>query len=170
MNILIATDGSAFSRKALDKACELANGRNDIHLRVVCVYEPQVPMAAETFALSAEYFDKLGDMARERAETVAREDAEYLKTRFPGGSVEIDHVVELGRPAQMIVEVAAAWGADLIVVGSHGHGFWGRLALGSVSDAVLHQAPCSVLVVKDHRVQPATLDSKTAKLAVGATG
>ena len=170
MNILIATDGSDFSRRALDKACELATGRNDIHLRVVCVYEPQVPMAAETFALSAEYFDKLGNLARERAGTVAREDAEYLETRFPGGGVEIDYAVELGRPAQMIVEVATAWGADLIIVGSHGHGFWGRLALGSVSDAVLHHAPCSVLAVKDHRIQPATLESKSAKFAVGAMG
>jgi len=48
----------------------------------------------------------------------------------------------------MIVEAAEEWDADMIVVGSHGHGFWGRLALGSVSDAVIHQAPCSVLIAK----------------------
>ena len=56
--------------------------------------------------------------------------------------------MDLGRPAQVIVEAAERWGADVIVAGSHGHGFWGRLAIGSVSDAVLHHAPCSVLVVR----------------------
>jgi len=52
-----------------------------------------------------------------------------------------------GDPGQQLVEIAKAWDADLIVVGSHGRGFWGRL-LGSVSDGVTHHSPCSVLVVK----------------------
>ncbi|MBK8302980.1 MAG: universal stress protein [Chloracidobacterium sp.] len=52
-----------------------------------------------------------------------------------------------GDPGQQLVEIAKAWDADLIVVGSHGRGFWGRL-LGSVSDGVTHHSPCSVLVVR----------------------
>jgi len=54
----------------------------------------------------------------------------------------------MGAPSRMIIESATNWGADLIVVGSHGRGFWGRVMLGSVSDAILHHAPCSVLVVR----------------------
>ena len=48
----------------------------------------------------------------------------------------------------MIVEEAQNWEADLIIVGSHGHGFWKRSFLGSTSDKVIHNAPCSVLVVR----------------------
>lgn len=149
MRILIATDGSEFSRKALEKACEVAQGREEVSFRVISVYEPQVPMAAEPYALSAQYFERLDGLARERAEETARAGVDFLRGRFPNARVEIESVVELGRPAQMIVQTADDWDADLIVVGSHGHGFWGRLALGSVSDAVLHHAPCSVLVVRN---------------------
>jgi nucleotide-binding universal stress UspA family protein len=70
--------------------------------------------------------------------------------------VKIDTVVELGRPAQGIIQTATDWPADLIVVGSHGYGFWGRLALGSVSAGVVNHAPCSVLVVKSGAGVPAT--------------
>lgn len=149
MRILIATDGSEFSRKALEKACEVAQGREEVSFRVISVYEPQVPMAAEPYALSAQYFERLDGLARERAEETARAGVDFLRGRFPSARVEIKSVVQLGRPAQMIVQTADDWDADLIIVGSHGHGFWGRLALGSVSDAVLHHAPCSVLVVRN---------------------
>ncbi|MCB1025610.1 MAG: universal stress protein [Acidobacteria bacterium] len=47
-----------------------------------------------------------------------------------------------------IVEKAKRWNADLIIVGSHGRGFWGRVMLGSISDSLVHHAPCSVLVVR----------------------
>jgi nucleotide-binding universal stress UspA family protein len=55
----------------------------------------------------------------------------------------------MGRPTETITDIAQEWGADLIVVGSHGHDFWGRMTLGSVSDGVIHHAKCSVLVVRE---------------------
>jgi nucleotide-binding universal stress UspA family protein len=166
MKILIATDGSEFSRKALDKACEVAKGREGVSFLVISVYEPQVPMAAEPYALSAQYFERLDGLARERAEETARAGVNFLRSKFPNASVEIESVVKFGGPAQMIVEAADAWDADLIVVGSHGHGFWGRLALGSVSDAVLHHAPCSVLVVRGSGAPTAGTWDKEVKPAV----
>ena len=56
--------------------------------------------------------------------------------------------VLFGSPDSRIVETAEQWHADLIVIGSHGYSRWERLLLGSVSDSVLHHAPCSVLVVR----------------------
>jgi nucleotide-binding universal stress UspA family protein len=53
-----------------------------------------------------------------------------------------------GSPKRIIVEEAETWGADLIVVGSHGYRGWERLLLGSVSQAVVSHADCSVEVVR----------------------
>jgi nucleotide-binding universal stress UspA family protein len=62
-------------------------------------------------------------------------------------------VVEDGNPAHRLVEAAANWDADLIVVGAHGHGGLGPI-VGSVARAVLYHAPCSVLVVPEPPASP----------------
>ena len=50
--------------------------------------------------------------------------------------------------AEVIIEAAKQANADLIVVGTHGHGAAKRLVLGSVSTKLAHEAPCDVLVVR----------------------
>ena len=70
-----------------------------------------------------------------------------IRDAFPDGEFVVNTEVLRGPPDQQIIEKAKEWKADLIVVGSHGRGFWGRL-LGSVSNGVVHHAPCSVLVVR----------------------
>jgi nucleotide-binding universal stress UspA family protein len=62
---------------------------------------------------------------------------------------EVANEVLRGGAAPAIVEAACEWDADLIVVGSHGYGFWSRALLGSVSNSVVHHAPCSVLIVRE---------------------
>ena len=148
MKLLIATDGSEFSERAIQKACELAGTAANWSLKIVSVCEPQTPAAAEPFALSGEYYAKLAEFARERAEDSAEEAVRQIKAIGTNAFADITSEVELGRPSQVIIDKANEWNADLIVVGSHGRGFWGRLTLGSVSDAVVRHAQCSVLVVK----------------------
>ena len=63
--------------------------------------------------------------------------------------------VREGVPKDVIVEEAREWGADLIVLGSHGHGFVKRLVLGSVAAAVVASAPCSVQVVRSKQATQA---------------
>ena len=53
-----------------------------------------------------------------------------------------------GPPAEALVEAAASTEADLLVVGSHGHGAVARVLLGSTTDRVVHLAGCPVLVVR----------------------
>ncbi|PMB49784.1 universal stress protein [Fischerella thermalis CCMEE 5201] len=53
-----------------------------------------------------------------------------------------------GTPGRVICDLAASWGADLIIIGRRGHSGLAELFLGSVSNYVLHHAPCSVHVVQ----------------------
>ena len=157
MKILIATDGSEFSHNALAKAADIAEGKEHVSFLVMSVYEPQVPVAAEPFAVSPKFMQQLDEIAEARAQESVNEAKGFLRQRFTNLSIKIDGKVAMGRPAQLIVEMAESWEADLIVAGSHGHGFWGRLAVGSVSDSILHHAPCSVLIVRPFKNAPVSL-------------
>ena len=55
-----------------------------------------------------------------------------------------------GSPAHSIVAFASDWGADLVILGSHGRTGLARLLLGSVARNVLHHAGSSVLIVRRH--------------------
>ena len=146
MRILIGTDGSHFSKAALVETCRLFKIEN-AELLVVSAYEGAAPIAAEPFAISAEYYQKLEDAVHEQAEEFVRDAEMQLNQQCPDKALNIATRVVCGAPDQQLIEIAKEWRADLIVVGSHGRGFWGRL-LGSVSTGVVHHAPCSVLVVR----------------------
>ncbi len=83
-----------------------------------------------------------------QAEKYADEAVATIRECFPDTNIELTTQVTIGATDRVIIEKAKDWDADLIVVGSHGRGFWGRTLIGSVSDSVIHQAPCSVLVVR----------------------
>ena len=151
MKILLATDGSEYSLSAIDRCCDLISAGMVDSIRVVSVYEAQVPIAAEPAVLSADFYQKLDDIARNRTKDVVRDAAQMIRDKTGGASIDITTDVKLGQPGPVVVDAARDWDADMIIVGSHGRGFWGRLALGSVSDEVVHHAPCSVLVVRDTR-------------------
>ena len=147
MKILIATDGSDFSRAAIEKCCRMLNLK-DAQIKIVSVYEQIAPMATEPFAISAQYYQEIMDLARKQSETFAADSIKQLMANLNDSAQNIETEVFLGAPSRVIVDEARDWKADLIVVGSHGRSFWGRLTLGSVSDAIVHHAPCSVLVAR----------------------
>lgn len=151
MKILIATDGSEYSTAAVEECCRLFPDLTGSEIKIVSVYEDDYAMAAEPFAISAEYIQQMSDAAEKRAGHFTDQAADIFREK--AGDIELDLSVEIknGPPEKEIVELAAEWGADLIIVGSHGRGFWGRM-IGSVSDAVVHHAPCSVLVVRSPKV------------------
>jgi len=147
MKILIATDGSEYSTAAVNEACRSVIRPEGADVLIVSVFEDAYPIMAEPFAISAEYYQKVEDAVQELCEQHVSDASNLIKGRFPADSVAVQTDVLRGAPDQQIVEKAKDWGADMIVVGSHGRGFWGRL-LGSVSTGVVHHAPCSVLVVR----------------------
>lgn len=146
MKILMATDGSEFSAAAVEKGCKIAVRAGD-EVLLISGYEDAYPLAAEPFAISADYYQSLDDSMNALAQSFVQAAKEQIDKEFPNGGVEISKEVFRGSPAQKIVERAEEWKADVIVVGSHGRGFWGRI-LGSVSNGVVHHATCSVLVVR----------------------
>lgn len=148
MKILIATDGSDFSRIAVEKCCKMLAISKNTQIKIVSFYEQMAPMATEPFAISAQYYQEMMDLARKQCESFVANSAEQIKKSLPDSKINIETEVRLGTPARVIVDEAKDWNADLIVVGSHGRGFWGRLTLGSVSSAVVHHAPCSVLIAR----------------------
>src|SRR5262245_44835705 len=147
MKILVATDGSSHSIAAAEKACEFVNDPSRTEIKVVSAFEDAYPIAAEPFALSAEFYQRIIEACEDQAEHFAEAAAKHIRKHFKNKKIYISTGVLRGSPEQQIVDEAKRWNADLIVVGSHGRGFWGRM-LGSVSDAVIHHAPCSVLVVR----------------------
>lgn len=66
-------------------------------------------------------------------------------------ALKVSTHVSQGSPKEEIVEQAERWHADLVMVGSHGHGPLGRFLLGSVASSVAVHAPCSVEIVRPRR-------------------
>ncbi len=147
MRVLIATDGSDYSKAAIAESCRFVIQPDSTEIKVVSAFEDAIPLAAEPFAISAEYYQKMDDALHDQANAFISEAAADIRTHFPGKDLKLTTEILRGSPDQQIIEKAKEWNADLIVVGSHGRGFWGRM-LGSVSDGVVHHAPCSVLVVR----------------------
>lgn len=148
MKILIATDGSDFSRAAVEKACETVI-KPESEVKIMSVFEDFSTAASEHFSVSAEYLRDMDKSGHEQATQTAEKTENIIRGCLSNGNVSITRKIDKGAAAKEIVEEAEEWGADLIVVGSHGYGFWRRAFLGSVSQAVINHAPCSVLVVKN---------------------
>lgn len=146
MKILIATDGSKFSQAAVRKCSEIFGKSDNVSVKIISAVATPYIAATEPFAISADYYRELeGELVKDAKKNV-EEAKEQIHESLP--NAEIATQIFIGQPEQVIVEEAETWGADLIVVGSHGYGFWSRALLGSVSNTVINHAPCSVMVVR----------------------
>ncbi len=81
--------------------------------------------------------------------------------------VPTEFTQDLGSPGRVICTLAKTWAADLIVVGSHRRKGLSELFLGSVSNYVMHHAPCSVLVVDAQTLSEATVEAASLTTAKG---
>jgi nucleotide-binding universal stress UspA family protein len=78
----------------------------------------------------------------------ARELVERIAKELRSAGFKVDAAVEVGDIRESIIDSAAEWRADLIVVGSHGRGGIQRFLLGSVAEFVARHAKCSVEIVR----------------------
>lgn len=148
--ILVATDGSADGDSA---AAFVGSSRifGDPAVKVVSVIDPGMPwwagMAAVDGMAAGDVYGTVVDAAEQHARDVASSTADRLG---------LDGVLAESRPIEgdvgsSIVNAASAWHADVIVLGTRGHGVVHRALVGSTSRHVLHQAPMSVLIVRPVR-------------------
>ena len=146
MKVLLAVDGSPFSDAAL---AEVARRPWPYGSEVLVVTAYEVPLAAtpEVWALPPSYYEQSENALRMHAEAT-RDDAVNRLTQALGASVTVRGEAVVGSPKRVIIDEAERWKPDLIVVGSHGYPAWERMLLGSVSQAVLSHAKCSVEVVR----------------------
>jgi len=131
-SILLATDGSGDARMAARAAANLSEkARAELHILHAWQIVPHPVIDP-------------GDYEEEARRTLEEE------TRLvsdAGGIVGKAHLV-MGTPVDAILDLGEELGADLIVVGSRGHGALGRLVLGSVSEGVVHHSTHPVLVLR----------------------
>ncbi len=134
MKILIANDGSEFGDNAVKVAAGLLKGNAAAEIKVVTVIEPAAGTELETIIESTDELINMENPAYVTALRMVTASAEGLAA---SGMTSVLYEVLSGPPARRIVEAADEWKADLIVVGSHGRGYWSRAMLGSVSDRAL---------------------------------
>ncbi|MEK6336282.1 MAG: universal stress protein [Acidobacteriota bacterium] len=146
MRILLAIDGSPCSEAALNEVIKRPWPASS-EIRIVSAFEVPLSPTPEAWAISSEYFDQMERVAREPAQAVVDAAAEKIEAAR-NQTVSITTGVLMGSPRAAILEESENWKADLIVVGSHGYGPWQRFLLGSVSQAVVSHAKCSVEVVR----------------------
>jgi len=152
MKVLLAVDGSPCSEAAVAEIATRPWPAGS-EFRVVSAYQLPMNPTPEAWAIPPEYYDEMEQAVRAQAQKAVDVGIVQLQQTL-GKSVAIFGEVLVGSPQSVILEAADRWQADLIVVGSHGYGAWQRLVLGSVSQAVVLHAKCSVEVVR--RCQKAT--------------
>jgi nucleotide-binding universal stress UspA family protein len=161
MRVLLAIDGSPHSDAAVATVAGLQCPERTVE--ILTVVHPALPLLPDpAFVLAAIYVDAVHDL-RERARILLDTAREQIERGAPNQNVATK-ILE-GNPKDVIVEEARQWGADLIVLGSHGHSRVRHMLLGSVASGVLAKAPCSVYVV---RTKDATHSAESLRQTVGS--
>jgi universal stress protein A len=147
MKVILATDGTKQSEAAIEITKTLNLNEGD-EIRVISVMDMALPLSIDIYAGYLPSTDEIESAVKENAEKILKTTGDKLQGIFAERRVSVVTELLNGSPESRIVEKAEEINADLIIVGSHDYNRWERLLLGSVSDSVIHHAPCSVLVVR----------------------
>lgn len=140
MKIVLAADGSSYTKKALAFLVTHEEfGGADAEIVVVNV-QPSVPPRVKSMVGAA----AVNDYHREEAEKVLKPIEKFLQRH----DLRYTAKWAVGAPGVEVVKVAKKEKAHMIVMGTHGHGILGRALLGSVAQNVLTTCDIPVLLVK----------------------
>ena len=143
MKILLAIDDSKFSEAAIEAVIRQAIPQ-ETEVKVLQVIEP-IPIYpdGQAWGYGPEASQVLDEQRKEAEGLVTRAGQTLREKNF-----KVMTAIEEGNPKEVIIDSAAEWHADLIVVGSHGRKGLDRFFMGSVSEAVARHAYCSVQIVR----------------------
>jgi nucleotide-binding universal stress UspA family protein len=133
--VLAATDGSRYSKIAVDEAIRIAKASKG-KLTIVSVVDVTEEFETEAPELTEGFEKQFKAMV------------EKIKKQARTKGVKAEGIVKIGEPYNVIISTAKEKKVDLIVMGSHGRRGISRLLMGSVTERVIGHASCAVLVVK----------------------
>ena len=146
IHLLLATDGSESSLEAARLVRDLLNPVAVARITIVAVAPTLTTnsyVGPYTAMLAREQWDETAAAMTRTAEEALRRTKDELHTTIP-----VDTFLRHGSPAEEIVRCAEESGAALLMMGSRGWGEMHAVLLGSVSERVLHTAPCPVLLAR----------------------
>ncbi len=143
IQIVVAYDFSASAEFAIARAIEVAARAPQHVLHIITALDPHEPPAALAPIKDVTYeaADQLQSLILDRVKAA-------FATRATASEVQFYVHARIGKPADEILALAAEIGADMIFIGSHGKTGVERLLLGSVSERVVREAGCPVMVVR----------------------
>ena len=148
MKILLAIDGSPHSQAAIDEVAQ-RDWPTGTEIEVLTVIHTKWPEVGDpVFFVASAHAESLREQRRD-APTLLERAVEQIRTGTKDLTITANTLE--GVPHEVIVREAEDFGADLIVLGSHGYGPIRRAILGSVAAAVAVEAPCAVEIIRLQR-------------------
>jgi len=140
MKILLAVDGSAYTKKMLAYLATHQELFSPGHSYTLITVQPQLPPRARA-AVGKEAVDSY---YREESDKVLKPVGQFLGRH----GIAAKPITKVGHAGEAICKAAHAGKFDMVVMGSHGHGVFGNLVLGSVATQVLAHSKVPVLLVR----------------------
>jgi nucleotide-binding universal stress UspA family protein len=150
MKILLAIDGSPSSEAAVNEVA-VRDWPEGTEVKILSAVKVAIPYIPDPLLLLETANLKLREIELNRLTIAVEQAADQLRESKSGNRLKIATEILDGSPKEVIVDEAERWGADLVVVGSHGYGNVKRFLLGSVSQAVANHAPCSVQIIRSRQ-------------------
>lgn len=138
--ILIAVDNSICAEKAAKTGYEMAS-KFDAEIALINIIEPMPQTVNPDFAL-APVFMEIHDNSEENSHTLLK----GIESKY-GNGLKTTYLTILDTATHGIIQQADEWGADLIVIGTHGRSGLYHFLMGSVAEHVVRKAACPVLII-----------------------
>lgn len=154
--VLVAMDTSVIGKYVFNKALSVAQANNANLMLLHVLSNEEIGSTNTPIFPGLEYYppviERNLELYQEQLEAFERQGLELLRSHTDiatSAGISTEFTQLYGSPGRVICNIAQNWGAELIVMGRRGRSGLSELLLGSVSNYVLHHAPCSVLIVQN---------------------